>query len=588
MSILDLKTIVGGAAKLAERFGDEAYFAALCIRSGLVGPELPHKVAQLMLAFDRYGMIGGALSTAAIRSGDRTGVSDELGKLTFAQLDERSNRLANAWRERGLEAGEGVTILARNHRFFIDAVFAAAKSGARIILLNTDFAAPQIREVAGREGTDLLVYDDEYANMLEGIDPPRGRYRAWTDDEGGPAEDTLEALIESGDPGAPPKADTKPKIIILTSGTTGSPKGAPRSEPRSLAPVGGLLSKVPFRAREVTELCAPMFHALGFSGMILSVALGSTLVLRRKFNPAATLDSLERNHPSAMVVVPVMLQRMLDLGDEAFEGRDFSALKIIFVSGSALGPELAKRTMKRFGPVVYNLYGSTEIAYATIATPEDLEADLGTVGKVVRGAVVKVIDEDGNEVEPGETGRIFVGNSIQFEGYTGGETKEQLKGLMSSGDVGHFDEEGRLFIDGRDDEMIVSGGENVFPAEVEELLASHEQIEEAAVIGVDDEEFGQRLKAFVVRRGGDGFTEDDVKGYVKENLARYKVPRDVVFVDELPRNATGKILKRELAERDTEGEHDNGAEAGSDRAEAKREGGESDGTKAEREGTAAT
>ena len=548
MASLDLKTIVGGAAKLAERFGDEAYFAALCIRSGLVGPELPHKVAQLVLAFDRYGMIGGALSTAAIRSGDRTGVVDELGKLTFAQLDERSSRLANAWRERGLEAGEGVTILARNHRFFVDAVFAAAKSGARIILLNTDFAAPQIRDVAGREGTDLLVHDDEYANMLEGIDPPRGRYRAWTEDDGPPADDTLESLIESADRSAPPKASTKPKIIILTSGTTGSPKGAPRSEPRSLAPVGGLLSKVPFRAREVTELCAPMFHALGFSGMILSVALASTLVLRRKFDPAATLDSLERNRASAMVVVPVMLQRMLDLGEEAFEGRDFSALKIIFVSGSALGPELAKRTMKRFGPVVYNLYGSTEIAYATIATPEDLEDEPGTVGKVVRGAVVKILDEDGNEASGGSTGRIFVGNTIQFEGYTGGETKEQLAGLMSSGDAGHFDDKGRLFIDGRDDEMIVSGGENVFPAEVEELLASHEAIEEAAAIGVDDERFGQRLKAFVVVRDGAQLSEDEVKEYVRDNLARYKVPRKIVFVHELPRNPTGKVLKRELAE----------------------------------------
>jgi fatty-acyl-CoA synthase len=545
---LDLKTILGGAAKLAERFGDEAYFAALCIRSGLVGPELPHKVAQLMLAFDRYGMIGGALSTAAIRSGNRDGVIDELGKLSFSQLDERSNRLANAWRERGLEAGEGVTILARNHRFFIDAVFAAAKCGARIILLNTDFAAPQIREVAGREGTDLLVHDDEYANMLEGIDPPRGRFRAWTDGDGAPTDDTLESLIESADPSAPPKTEAKPKIIILTSGTTGSPKGAPRSEPRSLAPVGGLLSKVPFRAREVTELCAPMFHALGFSGMILSVALGSTLVLRRKFDPAATLDSLERNRSTAMVVVPVMLQRMLDLGEEAFEGRDLSALNIIFVSGSALGPELAKRTMRRFGPVIYNLYGSTEIAYATIATPEDLEADPGTVGKVVRGAVVKILDEDGNEVSGGDTGRIFVGNAIQFEGYTGGESKEQLKGLMSSGDVGHFDEDGRLFIDGRDDEMIVSGGENVFPAEVEELLASHEAIEEAAAIGVEDERFGQRLKAFVVLRDGAELTEDEIKQYVRDNLARYKSPREVVFVDELPRNPTGKVLKRDLAE----------------------------------------
>ena len=187
--------------------------------------------------------------------------------------------------------------------------------------------------------------------MLEGIDPKHGRYRAWTDDEGAPAEDTLQGLIESGDPSAPPKTGTTPKIIILTSGTTGTPKGAPRSEPRSLAPIGGLLSKVPFRAREVTECCAPMFHALGFMHTLLAVGLGSTLVVRRKFDPEATLESLERNRATAMIVVPVMLRRMLDLGDEGFEGRDVSQLRIIFVSGSALGPELAKRGLERFGPV---------------------------------------------------------------------------------------------------------------------------------------------------------------------------------------------------------------------------------------------
>jgi fatty-acyl-CoA synthase len=252
-----------------------------------------------------------------------------------------------------------------------------------------------------------------------------------------------------------------------------------------------------------------------------------------------------------MVVVPVMLQRILDLGEDEIKSRDLSALRIIFVSGSALGPELAKRALRAFGPVVHNLYGSTEVAYATIATPDDLQAEPGTAGKVVRGAVVKIVDERGEDVPPGKTGRIFVGNAIQFEGYTGGGTKEQLAGLMSSGDVGHFDENGRLFIDGRDDEMIVSGGENVFPGEIEDLLAGHDAIEEAAAIGVADDRFGQRLRAFVVLRDGASLSEDEVKDYVRENLARYKTPREVVFVDELPRNPTGKVLKRELAERAT-------------------------------------
>jgi fatty-acyl-CoA synthase len=549
VDLLDPLGLLSGASKLLERFGDEAYYVALCIRAGLVGPEMPHKVAQMLISFERYGMLGGAMSLAGLRHGDQLALIDEGGQLTYRELDQRVNSLATAWRRDGLRAGDGVAILARNHRGFLEAFFAAAKCGARIILFNTSFSGPQVREVAEREGVDLFVFDEEFGGMLEGVEPPRGRWISWADSHPD-AEDTLDAQIESAPDQAPPKPEHAPKVVILTSGTTGTPKGAGRDVPWSLSPIGGLLSKVPFRAREVTELSVPMFHALGFSQMLLGVALGSTLILHRKFDPAETLQSLHDHDASAMIVVPVMLQRILGLDDSEWEGKEFPHLRIIFVSGSQLGEELARRVTERFGPVIYNLYGSTEIAFATIANPEDLEAAPSTVGRVVHGAVVKLLDDDGHEVRPGESGRIFVGNSIQFEGYTGGGSKDEVGGLMASGDVGHFDEKGRLFIDGRDDEMIVSGGENVFPAEVEELLVKHEGVAEAAAIGVEDEDFGQRLKAFVVKTRGAELSEDDIKAYVKDNLARYKVPREVVFIDELPRNATGKVLKRELAEQD--------------------------------------
>jgi len=237
---------------------------------------------------------------------------------------------------------------------------------------------------------------------------------------------------------------------------------------------------------------------------------------------------------------------MLELGEETIAKYDTSSLKVIAVSGSVLPGELATRAMDAFGDVVYNLYGSTEVAWATIATPEDLRAAPGTAGRPPMGTVVKLLDADGHEAGPGEGGRIFVANEMVFEGYTGGGNKEIVRGLMSTGDVGRFDAGGRLFVDGRDDEMIVSGGENVFPREVEDLLADHPEIEEAAVVGVSDEQFGQRLKAFVVAREGAELEEDEVKAYVKANLARYKVPREVVFMEQLPRNATGKVLKREL------------------------------------------
>ncbi|HWD85710.1 MAG TPA: acyl-CoA synthetase [Solirubrobacteraceae bacterium] len=549
MDLLDPLGLVSGATKLLERFGDEAYYVALCIRAGLVGPEMPHKVAQMLISFERYGMLGGGMSLAGLRHGNQLALIDEGGQLTYKELDQRVNSLATAWRRDGLRAGDGVAILARNHRGFLEAFFAAAKCGARIILFNTSFSGPQVREVAEREGVDLFVFDEEFAGMVEGVDPPHGRWISWADSNPD-ADDTLDALIQSAPDEAPPKPEHPAKVVILTSGTTGTPKGAGRDVPWSLSPIGGLLSKVPFRAREVTELSVPMFHALGFSQMLLGIALGSTLVLHRKFDPAETLQSLQEHDARAMIVVPVMLQRMLGVDESEWEGKEFPNLRIIFVSGSQLGEDLAQRVTERFGPVIYNLYGSTEIAFATIAGPEDLQDAPSTVGRVVHGAVVKILDDDGNEVKGGDSGRIFVGNSIQFEGYTGGGSKDEVGGLMASGDVGHFDEKGRLFIDGRDDEMIVSGGENVFPAEVEELLVKHEGVSEAAAIGVEDDDFGQRLKAFVVKRDGAELSEDEVKAYVKDNLARYKVPREVVFIDELPRNATGKVLKRELEESD--------------------------------------
>jgi fatty-acyl-CoA synthase len=380
---LDPRSIIKGGLKLAERAGDEAYFAALCMRSGMVGIDPPHRWAQMLLALERYGLLGAACVIGATRHGDRLAVIGERGELTYRQLDEHSNAIANAWREHGLEAGEGVAILARNHRGFLEAVFAGAKCGARIILLNTSFAGPQIREVAEREGTDLLVYDDEYSEILEGIDEPRrGRYRAWADE---PGDDTLVALIEGGDTRGPPGPGAEAKVTILTSGTTGTPKGAPRSTPKSLGLIGGLLSKVPFKAGEVTELCVPMFHALGFAQALVGIGLGSTLVIRRRFEPEETLESLEEHRATAMVMVPVMLQRTLELGEEKIREHDLSSLRIIFLSGSALSSDVAKRAIKAFGPVVYNLYGSTEISYATIATPQDLRDDPSTVGKVVRG-----------------------------------------------------------------------------------------------------------------------------------------------------------------------------------------------------------
>lgn len=269
--------------------------------------------------------------------------------------------------------------------------------------------------------------------------------------------------------------------------------------------------------------------------------------MRRKFSPEETLKGVAEHRCTALVLVPTMLQRIVDLPAETRARYDTSCLRIVFVAGSALSPDLGNRANEAFGPVVHNLYGSTEVAVATVATPEDWQRAPGTVGRAPVGCRVALYDQDGRKVtEPHVTARVFVGSGLSFGGYTDGRHKEIIDGLLSSGDVGHFDDDGLLFIDGRDDEMIVSGGENVFPVEVENLLVEREDVLEAAVIGVEDPEFGQRLKAFVVRAEGSDLDLEGVREYVKANLARYKVPREVEFLDELPRNATGKVLRSKL------------------------------------------
>src|SRR3954451_22844351 len=525
-------------------------------RAGFVRPERPDTLARMAGILMRWGFSpAAATAAAAMRYPNETALVDELGDLTFLELHRRSNALATAMQDRGVVEGDGVAILARNHRYFVEATIACAKLGARALYLNTSFAAPQAREVLEREKPKATVYDAEFAKLISHATQGRRtkRFVAWAGEDDDPitGDELLEDLIESSDPEDVIPPAEEPKFVILTSGTTGTPKGASRAAPKGLDPIGGLFGRVPYRVRERHFIAAPLFHAWGIGQYMIGAALSATIILQNRFDPEKTLEAIDEHKPSVLAVVPVMLARILVLPQEVRAKYDTSSLRIVFASGSALSGELAQRWMDAYGDNLYNLYGSTEVAWATIATPEDLRSAPGTAGKPPRGTIVKIVDKDGTELPTGETGRIFVGSDLVFEGYTGGGSKEtDAAGLMSTGDMGHIDEDGRLFIDSREDDMIVSGGENVYPGEVEELLAKHPKIADAAVIGVEDKDFGQRLKAFVVTSGGSELAEDEVKDYVKDRLARYKVPREVEFLDELPRNATGKVVKRELQERD--------------------------------------
>lgn len=523
-------------------------------RAGMFPPiTRPDLLVRGLIAVRQTGPIAGAAHIAASRDHRAIGLVDELGPLTFHQLDTRSNALARALADQEIGADSTIALLARDHRGAVDTMIAAGKLGARLLMMNTGFATPQLVDVARREGVSAVVYDEEFTDLVSALPAELLRFVAWVNEKdeiaAAPDATTLEELIASTDDRPVPLPREAGTLILLTSGTTGTPKGAPRKVRNPLI-AAQMLDRIPLRAGECTMMAAPLFHGTGLSQFILSFGLGSTVVMRRRFDPRATLAAVAENRATALVLVPTMLQRILDLGPEVLDSYDTSSLRIVFSAGSALSPELGNRATAAFGDVVHNLYGSTEVAVATVATPEDWRAAPGTVGRPPVGCRVVLYDDDGRPVtEPGVTARVFVGSNLSFEGYTDGRHKEIIDGLLSSGDIGHYDAEGRLFIDGRDDDMIVSGGENVFPGEIENLLVEHDGVSEAAVIGVPDDEFGQRLKAFVVPQARAELDAEELKAYVKANLARFKVPREVVFLDELPRNATGKLLRGKLAER---------------------------------------
>lgn len=516
-------------------------------RARLIAPLRPDRYLRMAAAMRREGMSATVgFAAAAQRCPDRPGLVDEIGTLTWKQLDERIDAFAAALQALPSGAPEQIGVMCRNHRGFVVALVAAGRIGADVLLLNTAFAGPALAEVVEREGVDAIVYDEEFTDIVDRAmagNTKATRILGWTD---GATGLTVEGLADEHAGQRPRRTDRKSKIILLTSGTTGTPKGAKPASSGGASELQALLDRVPWRAEEATVIAAPMFHAWGYSQLLFSALMACTIVTRRKFDPEATLQLIDRHHATGLVVVPVMFDRIMELPDDVRNRYSGRSLRFATASGSRMRPDVVIKFMDQFGDVIYNNYNATEAGMIATATPEDLRVAPDTAGKPVYGTEIRILDEDFNELPIGEVGQIFVRSGTLFDGYTSGATKNFHDGFMASGDVGYLDEAGRMFVVGRDDEMIVSGGENVYPIEVEKMLVSHPEVAEATVIGVDDEQYGQRLAAFVVLEKGAGATPDALKQHVRDNLANYKVPRDISVLDELPRGSTGKILRKEL------------------------------------------
>jgi acyl-CoA synthetase (AMP-forming)/AMP-acid ligase II len=535
----------------ADQLAAAARAAKTVLRSGVLGPDRPERLWRMAQAVRHWGPgLAAVFAMGAARYGNRPALVDERGLMSFTELDARSDAIARGLIETGVHSGDTVAVLCRNHRGFFEITGALAKLGANALYLNTGFAAPQIRAVMEREHAIVLVHDVEFDALVSAA-PNATRFLAWTDDTNpAGALRTLDDLAERHADGPRLERPTRDgRIIILTSGTTGPPKGAfVASTPHAGAGIA-LLERLPYRAGEKMVIAAPCFHAWGFANATTSLLLGDTMVLDRQFDPQRVLALIAQYRAAVLVAVPVMLLRLLELPAEVQAQYDTSSLRFVPLSGSALPGDLATRFMDRFGDVIYNLYGSTEVGSVSVAMPADLRRAPATAGRPPVGTRIRFLDDDGRDVPSGHSGRIFVRGPLTFSGYTDGGSKQVVDGFMHTGDTGHLDADGLLFVDGRDDEMIVSGGENVFPREVEDVIARHPDVVEAAVVGVPDPEFGSRLKAFVVARPNTAIDAEAVREHVRANLARFKVPREVEFVEELPRNGTGKVVRRELEQR---------------------------------------
>ncbi|HIW95830.1 MAG TPA: AMP-binding protein [Candidatus Corynebacterium gallistercoris] len=547
-------------------------------KSGVLGGMTPTAAGKAIKGIFQWRFLpAGLLAIGAGRDPFHTAIIDDAGSMTYQELHEQSNSLARALFRTGVRERDRIGVLCRNHRGLVLALCAHGRLGTDIVFFNTGASAEQTRAVLEEQKIDVLFIDEEFLPLLPKNFNACPVVLAWengdtlglsADAEAElPQPSNVRGAIDSGDyatrnpdwstmheiiTSTPdhlsiPSRPRMGRTIILTSGTTGTPKGARRPEPKTYMPASSIMSRIPLKHHRPVFLAAPMFHTWGFAQIQLALALRNTMILQRRFSPKAAVKLIEKNKPYTIAMVPTMLRKLLEAVPEDFN----PGTKIIATSGEALPPKVILETQEKFGDVLYNLYGSTEVSWASIATPEELREHPRTAGKPPMATTLKIIDEDGNELPEGEVGRVFVKNDMLFEGYTRpGVDKEVIDGMVATGDLGYY-EDGLLYISGRSDDMIVSGGENVFPQETEDVINSMDAVAEAAVRGVDDPDFGQALCAWIVpaspmdEEQQEKFQEE-AKTAVKQKLARHSVPRYFVFLDKLPRNEVGKVVPREL------------------------------------------
>ena len=532
-----------------DRWRDAATATA---RSGLLRPVGPRTGARMVSGLWRTGFTPtAAIALNAARHPDRVALVDDDGATTYRELDQRIESIAGSlWTKRRGRAT--LAVLCRNHRGFVEALAVGCRLGHEVVFLNTEITESQLARILQRHRPDILVHDEEYDAIVDSSSYDGRRVLAWHET---PAEDrlTLDSLAVAR-AGPAPANHRSSKLTLLTSGTTGLAKGVSRGVnligiAESAATGMGVMR---LRDGDVSVVPPPFFHALGFAMLLGTFSVGGTVVSHRRFDPEQMLADIDEHRATVLTAVPLMLQRLLAAKEEQ-PGRDVSSVRLALTGASPIPPSTVSAFLDAFGPVLVNVYGSTETGIVSMATPEDLRDEPTTLGRPGIGISVRILREDRSVADVGERGTIFMRGGLLFDGYTEDgdatpEAKEVVDGHVNTGDMGHLDGRGRLYVDGRDDDMVVSGGENVFPLEVEHALGEHPDVDEAVVVGVEHEDFGQVLRAYVAVTSSQPPDDDDLRDFLRERLEKFKVPKEFVVLEEFPRNATGKVVRSRLDE----------------------------------------
>lgn len=548
--------------KLRSRLDRAVFFAKTLRASKVMQPIRPASFAQF-IKDTRHTKLGPhvAVMFHAAAHPDKEAIVEygEHGvrRYTWGEFDATINRLCNALVQRGVRGGSRVALMLPNSSEYLIAQQALARLGASAVQIGYRLKAGEIAFILeNAEPVVTIVYGDYVGAMLEARKQAnKGGAMIACGGEvpaGTPAIEEWDRVIAGGSPEMPPRqtGGDGGGVIVYTSGTTGKPKGASRAWKKTgFESVVDMIYQVGMRADDRHLCVCPLYHSAAPAFVAIMMSLGATIVLQNHFDPEQTLDIIQNERITCSLMVPTMLIRMANLAPETLKKYDTSSLRWVMSGAAPLTTEAARRFMDAFGPVLWNFYGATETGLVTLAGPHDHVTRPGTIGKILRGVTIRLLDDHGNLVGAGQVGELFALTPTLIGGYHGNDdaTKSaQRDGYFSVGDIGRADAQGHYYLESRKHDMVISGGVNIYPREIEDHLSTHPAILEAAVIGVPDPEWGETLRAFVVLRDGENLSEIDVVNYCREALADYKRPRKVTFLPEMPRNPTGKILKREL------------------------------------------